>query len=35
MHADDIASVHDASLYRQLLNEFPEWLEAAEGKGLT
>ena len=35
MHVDDIAAVDDASLYGQLLNEFPEWLEAAEGKGLT
>ena len=35
MHVDDIAAVDDASLYRQLLNEFPDWLEEAEGKGLT
>ena len=34
MHVDDIASVDDTSLYRELLNEFPEWLEEAKGSGL-
>ena len=34
MHVNDIASVDDASLYRELLNEFPEWLEEAKGRGL-
>ena len=34
MHVDDIASVDDASLYRELLNEFPEWLEQAKESGL-
>ena len=35
MHVDDIASIDDAALYGALLNEFPEWLEAAREKGLT
>ena len=34
MHVDDIASVDDTSLYKELLNEFPEWLEGAESSGL-
>ena len=35
MHVDDIASVDDTSLYRDLLNEFPEWLAEAERRGLA
>ena len=34
MHVGDIASVDDTSLYKELLNEFPEWLEKAQSSGL-
>lgn len=32
IHLDDISAVSDESLYDQLLNEFPRWLEAAKEK---
>lgn len=34
MHVDDIATIDDASLYRELLNEYPDWLAEARQKGV-
>jgi uncharacterized protein with von Willebrand factor type A (vWA) domain len=34
MHVDDISSIEDSSLYRELLNEFPEWIESANRIGI-
>ena len=34
MHVDDISSIDDSSLYGNLLNEYPEWLEEASSKGV-
>ncbi|WP_229521471.1 vWA domain-containing protein [Paenibacillus monticola] len=34
IHLDRIEEVSDEELYDQLLNEFPQWLKAAKGKGI-
>lgn len=34
MHVEDIATVKDAQLYDQLMNEFPAWLKAARSLGI-
>lgn len=34
MAVSDIDTIKDAELYDRLLNEFPQWLEAARGQGL-
>ncbi|WP_243767394.1 vWA domain-containing protein [Paenibacillus agricola] len=33
-HLNDISDISDELLYDELLNEFPEWLQAAKAKGI-